>query len=259
MINFLGSKPLKSLSVSLLSLLMIFLFVTPTASAFTLDDLNSDGRIDVQDVTFLIKHILGFTTLTENQQKVADINDDGVINIQDVTLIMHKVLKLNDNDKVLSLQKYAGNDIISLIEGEESGNSKDDNKETNQAEKMRNKEELLSPSSFKYGFIGKYYGAVEEGSNEEWWFYEPTESDWWKDLEGTLGDGWWKDLEGTLGDDWWKDLEGAPSDDWWKDLEGTLGDEWWKDLEGTLGDEWWKDLEGAPSDQWWVDVFKRFY
>jgi len=51
-------------------------------------DVNLDGRVDVQDLTLFIQHLLGTRTLTGNGLITADINDDRQVNIQDLILLI---------------------------------------------------------------------------------------------------------------------------------------------------------------------------
>ena len=94
MYGFFRNKSLNCLTLVLVSLLFIFLLIAPTALAYSVGDINDDGRIDVQDVTLVLRHVLGVEALTEAQQTVADVNSDGVVNVQDVALITQKALGL---------------------------------------------------------------------------------------------------------------------------------------------------------------------
>ncbi len=59
-------------------------------------DVNGDGRIDINDVILVMKHILGEKNLDANQQLLADVNGDGIVNIHDAALIRQKSLGLTD-------------------------------------------------------------------------------------------------------------------------------------------------------------------
>ncbi len=61
-------------------------------------DVNSDGVVNVSDVTTLINMILG-TTATD--ATVADLNADGTINVSDVTTLINFILSGSDDDKIL--------------------------------------------------------------------------------------------------------------------------------------------------------------
>lgn len=61
-------------------------------------DVNSDGLVNVSDVTTLINMILG-TTATD--ATVADLNADGTINVSDVTTLINFILSGSDDYKIL--------------------------------------------------------------------------------------------------------------------------------------------------------------
>ncbi len=87
-------KTLFVLFVSLL--LMVFLFTSPGFTA-QYGDLNNDGKINVQDVALVMRHVLDVESLDENELLYADVNGDGIVNVQDAALIMQKSLQLIDN------------------------------------------------------------------------------------------------------------------------------------------------------------------
>ena len=53
-------------------------------------DINSDGEVNVSDVTALINKILGTSDYSD---AVCDINGDGEINVSDVTALINQILK----------------------------------------------------------------------------------------------------------------------------------------------------------------------
>ena len=59
-------------------------------------DLNGDGKIDVRDVTRVMRHILALQPLEESLIPTADVNNDGSVNVRDAILIMQYSLKLID-------------------------------------------------------------------------------------------------------------------------------------------------------------------
>lgn len=64
-------------------------------------DVNSDGDVNVTDVTLLVGHILG----NENSNFIienADVNDDGDITVTDVTKLVSNILEGNQNGLQLS-------------------------------------------------------------------------------------------------------------------------------------------------------------
>jgi hypothetical protein len=81
------------LSLILLCVLLFLLLSSSAALAAMMGDVNDDGRVNVQDVILVQKHILS-PSLTTAQQAVADVNGDGVINVRDATLIMQYSLGL---------------------------------------------------------------------------------------------------------------------------------------------------------------------
>ena len=60
-------------------------------------DVNGDNEIDIKDVVFINKAVLGKETLTEQQMIPADVDNDGYIKATDALLIMKYVVKLIDN------------------------------------------------------------------------------------------------------------------------------------------------------------------
>ena len=70
--------------------------VTPWNSfgkIFALDDVprgdaNGDGKVDMDDATFVTNIILGIETATE----AADVNGDGIVNMPDAMFIVNKIL-----------------------------------------------------------------------------------------------------------------------------------------------------------------------
>lgn len=57
-------------------------------------DVNDDGIINIDDVTDILSHALGFTKLPNGMVDNADMNDDGVIDIDDVVLALETSLGL---------------------------------------------------------------------------------------------------------------------------------------------------------------------
>ena len=52
-----------------------------------LGDVNLDGVININDVTYIQMHDVQLITLGELEKKAADVNRDGEITIRDATLI----------------------------------------------------------------------------------------------------------------------------------------------------------------------------
>ncbi|MGM0653645.1 MAG: dockerin type I repeat-containing protein [Bacillota bacterium] len=78
--------------IVLLSVLLFMLFFNTGVSAVSFGDVNTDSRVNVQDVVLVTRHVLGFDRLSETGSFIADVNGDGIINVQDVSLIMQKSL-----------------------------------------------------------------------------------------------------------------------------------------------------------------------
>lgn len=76
--------------------LVVSISPAPAEASIVYGDVNKDGRIDVQDVVMVMRHILGKQALSEEQETAADVNFDGMINVQDVSLLMQKSLGLID-------------------------------------------------------------------------------------------------------------------------------------------------------------------
>ena len=70
-------------------------------SQYKLGDLNSDGSVNINDVTAIQRHFAELDELTEEQLALADTNGDGEINIDDAT---HLQMYLAEYDVVLGKQ-----------------------------------------------------------------------------------------------------------------------------------------------------------
>lgn len=68
----------------------------PAAAALKHGDVNNDGKINVHDVVLVMRHILGFESLSFVNAQLADVNGDGAVNVQDTVLLMQKSLGLID-------------------------------------------------------------------------------------------------------------------------------------------------------------------
>lgn len=55
-------------------------------------DVNQDGNVNVNDVTYIQKYLIGVITLTESQIKAADIDENGRVAIADATLLQKLLL-----------------------------------------------------------------------------------------------------------------------------------------------------------------------
>ena len=50
-------------------------------------DVNSDGKVGIDDVTYIQKYLANLAEFTAQQEALADVNKDGEVNIDDATLI----------------------------------------------------------------------------------------------------------------------------------------------------------------------------
>ncbi|MBC8214466.1 MAG: agmatine deiminase family protein [Candidatus Marinimicrobia bacterium] len=58
------------------------------ASSIIMGDVNSDGVVDIFDITFTVSYILGIESEIQN----ADMNNDGVVNVIDIVMIVDLIL-----------------------------------------------------------------------------------------------------------------------------------------------------------------------
>lgn len=57
--------------------------VTVTMPAYEVGDIDKNEKIDLYDVIFVAKYIMGMTELNEEQEALADYNTDGVVDLYD--------------------------------------------------------------------------------------------------------------------------------------------------------------------------------
>jgi len=102
-------KALTKIAMATISLILLLLINPLGLSAFTLGDVNDDGRIDVQDVTLVTRHVMGIESLSVSQMEAADVNADGNVDIQDITLITQRTLGMIDDfdDETETLEEIA--------------------------------------------------------------------------------------------------------------------------------------------------------
>ena len=65
-------------------------------NAWSLGDVNGDGKITILDATCIQKYIVQLEDFTDKQKEVADVNGDGTINIMDSTQIQKYIVQLID-------------------------------------------------------------------------------------------------------------------------------------------------------------------
>ncbi len=58
-------------------------------------DINNDGRVDIDDITLLIRHILGNEITDEVNVVAMDMNQDDVVDIDDIAVLINKILAVN--------------------------------------------------------------------------------------------------------------------------------------------------------------------
>lgn len=63
---------------------------------YSLGDINSDGMIDIRDVSVIQKYTAHMIDFTNEQIKVADVNSDGIVDIKDATNIQKYVVRLTN-------------------------------------------------------------------------------------------------------------------------------------------------------------------
>lgn len=102
-----NSKTIKALAALLIVLIpMCFSLIGATAySTDVMGDLNSDGRLGIEDATYIQKYLAELEKLDENQQKLADVDGDGRITVLDVTEIMYILAGLSDMKHTILLMK----------------------------------------------------------------------------------------------------------------------------------------------------------
>ena len=71
--------------------------VVAPPSEYVTGDLNSDGIVDVTDLTELSLALLGDRNLSENQKKAADVDDDGAVTLADLARLRQYLSKKIDS------------------------------------------------------------------------------------------------------------------------------------------------------------------
>ena len=60
-------------------------------------DINSDGIVNVNDVNYGMRGIVGKVTLTDLEEQIGDVNEDGIFNVNDINMIMRFIVgKINN-------------------------------------------------------------------------------------------------------------------------------------------------------------------
>ena len=59
-------------------------------------DINQDGIVNVNDVNYGMRGIVGKVTLTDLEEQIGDVNEDGIFNVNDINMIMRFIVgKIN--------------------------------------------------------------------------------------------------------------------------------------------------------------------
>ena len=60
-------------------------------------DINNDGIVNVNDVNYGMRGIVGKVTLTDLEEQIGDVNEDGIFNVNDINMIMRFIVgKINE-------------------------------------------------------------------------------------------------------------------------------------------------------------------
>ena len=64
---------------------------------YQLGDINQDGIVNVNDVNYGIRGIVGKVTLTDLEEQIGDVNEDGIFNVNDINMLMRFIVgKINE-------------------------------------------------------------------------------------------------------------------------------------------------------------------
>ena len=81
----LGMRTLTTATYAESGMLVGYIYFTVEEPEFTLGDVNSDGRINIKDVTAIQRALADYEQLTIAQMRAADVNGDGFVTIEDAT------------------------------------------------------------------------------------------------------------------------------------------------------------------------------
>ena len=56
-------------------------------------DVNQDGGCNVQDIIFMINHIIGSVPFNDEQYALADMNGDGGVDIMDIIMVINIIIE----------------------------------------------------------------------------------------------------------------------------------------------------------------------
>ena len=91
---------------------LVLALVLALPAAAMRGDVNSDGRVNVSDVTKLVNVILSIESV---DNRIADVNGDGRVNVSDVTCLINIIIGVIvvDDDEDL---KLVGGDVLATRE-----------------------------------------------------------------------------------------------------------------------------------------------
>lgn len=101
-------------AVLIVSVTMCFSLISASAySSTVMGDVNSDGKLDIKDATYIQKSLVDLEVLNDHQNALADMDGDGRITISDVTSIMRAIVGLTDMPTIPT-QPTRDPDIVDL-------------------------------------------------------------------------------------------------------------------------------------------------
>lgn len=107
---------LKALSALLIVSIPVCLSLVGASAYSTavMGDVNSDGKLSIEDATSIQKYLVDLESFDKNQQKLADVDGDGSITISDATEIMYILAGLSDMPTLPPQPTTKDPDIVDL-------------------------------------------------------------------------------------------------------------------------------------------------
>ncbi len=105
-------KTIKKIIAACSAIVVIISAVFVSVNAQVAYDINMDSKTDVNDVTALQKHLVGFSISVDKSQ--VDVNNDGVVNIRDATALQVILSKMASTETSTEIPKET-EDIGDLI------------------------------------------------------------------------------------------------------------------------------------------------
>ncbi len=87
-----NKRTLRSFISAVLAAVTMFSMATVYTSAVTVGDVNGDGKINLADVSFILKDIAGWDSVELNRT-AADVVSDGKVNLKDVSMLLKHIAK----------------------------------------------------------------------------------------------------------------------------------------------------------------------